>query len=130
MDTKTLEEITKWMKQNDLSELIYKKDGVGMEIRTENAMPNCGLPQCTLVPLTSPAVGIYRAAKKGKSGNIEEGKYVKDGDKLGFIEMFKEKKPIVSTTSGYVKIVCVEDGKPAEFGQPLFFVEPASNETV
>jgi len=54
---------------------------------------------------------------------VAEGLSVKEGDRLGYIETFSGAKPVAAPCGGFVKLVCVEDGKPVNYGQPLFFVE-------
>ena len=124
MDTKTLTEVTHWMKNTDLTEVVYRKNGSGFELRTESALPQSALPSCALVPVGAPAVGIYRGAGAGKSAAIHEGAAVKEGAELGYIELSGEKRPVKSPVKGFLRVVCAEDGKPAQYGQPLFFIEP------
>ncbi|HOX23598.1 MAG TPA: hypothetical protein PLL10_09050, partial [Elusimicrobiales bacterium] len=77
MKINELAAITSWMKKTDLAELVYKKDGDGLQIRTEDAPPVPALPSCSLLPALAPAVGIYRGAQPGQSGPVQEGRKVK-----------------------------------------------------
>ncbi|MCX5783840.1 MAG: acetyl-CoA carboxylase biotin carboxyl carrier protein subunit [Elusimicrobia bacterium] len=124
MNTKLITEISSWMKKTDLAEVTYRKDGNCVELKTEDAQPDCSMPSCQYSAAASPAVGIYRSAPAGKSSKLGEGSAVKAGQRLGYIEMLGEKKPVTSPCEGTIKISCIEDGEPVQYGQPLFFIEP------
>ncbi|MFA5162220.1 MAG: hypothetical protein WC421_08230 [Elusimicrobiales bacterium] len=124
MDIKTLSELTGWMKTTDLAEVVYRKNGDGLELRSEEAPVRADIPSCALEPVGAPAVGIYRAAEAGKSRQFREGMAVAAGESLGYIEMSGEKKPVLCPAKGFLRVICIDDGKPAQYGQPLFFVEP------
>lgn len=124
MDTKTLSDFIAWSKTTDLQEITYKKDGITVEIKTADAAPRATDFSCKLTPVKSPAVGIYHAGVKGKSVTVKENMPVKEGDLLGVIEMNKTTEEVKASISGTLKIISITDGKPTEFGQPLFFIEP------
>ena len=124
MDTKTLSDFIAWSKTTDLEEIYYKKDGVTVNIRTSAADPKACDFTCKLTPVASPAVGLYHAGKKGKAVNIKEDMPVKKGDYLGQIEMNKTVKEVTAPIDGTIKIIIATDGAPAQFGTPLFFIEP------
>ncbi len=124
MDTKTLADFIAWSKTTDLQEVLYNKDGVNIEIKTEQANPRASDFSTPLKPVKAPAVGIYHAGKKGCSVNLKENMPVKEGDFLGAVEMNKTFKDITANAEGNLKIISISDGKPVEFGQPLFFIEP------
>lgn len=124
MDIKTISKITKWMGSTDLSEVSWRKGPDGFELKFAGADTASFMPESSLIPLPSPAVGIYRFSPPGKSGNIKEGMLVKTDQKLGYVEMSGEQKPVVSPMEGFLRILCVEEGKSVQYGQPLFFIEP------
>lgn len=124
MNIQILKEIAKWFKKTDLAELIYRKDGEGLELKEQSAEHSIGASTCILEPVISPGVGIYRAAEPGKTHSFKEGTLVKEGDVLGYIEMPQDKKLVTCNVSGYIKTMAIEDGKPVEYGQPLFYIEP------
>ena len=70
-----------------------------------------------------PAIGIYRAADKGKNLVLTEGQAVKEGDALGLVETVSQKHKITAPLSGKLRVVTAQDGAPVEFGLPLFFIE-------
>lgn len=124
MDIKLITDITSWLKTTDLAEFCYEKDGNCIEIKTQEALPETPRFSCSLAAVTSPAVGIYRLASKGKNLVLKEGQKVKEGDRLGVIESAAKKHTVTAPASGTLRIISIEEGKPVEFGQPLFFIEP------
>lgn len=124
MDTKLITEITQWLKTTDLAEFCYQKDHNCIEIKTREALPaplNCS---CRLTAVTAPALGFYKSAAKGKSLTVKEGQNVKEGDALGLVESVGQKHTITAPVAGTLRIISAEEGKPVEYGQPLFFIEP------
>ncbi len=124
MDTKLITEITDWLKTTDLAEFCYQKDHNYIEIKTQEALPEPAKFTCHLTAVTAPALGIYRFAAKGKNLSLKEGQSVKEGQPLGLIESASKKHIITAPVTGILRIISIEDGKPAEYGQPLFFIEP------
>ena len=123
MDTKLISQVTNWMKTTDLAEFCYEKDGDCIEIKTQEALPEPAQFTCSLTAVTSPAVGIYHGAEKGKNLTLTEGQEIKEGDALGLVESVSKKYPIVSPLSGKLRKVTVQEGAVVEFGLPLFFIE-------
>jgi acetyl/propionyl-CoA carboxylase alpha subunit len=124
MNIQLLKEITKWFKKTDLVELMYRKHGEGFELKEQARDYQIGASACILEPVVSPGIGIYRAAEPGKTQSFREGTLVKEGDVLGYIEMPQDKKLVTSQVRGHIKTIAIEDGKPVEYGQPLFYIEP------
>ena len=123
MDTKLITEITEWMKTTDLAEFCYDKNGSSIEITTQEALPEPAEFTCSLTPVTSPAIGIYHAAAKGKNLVLQEGQAVKEGDALGWVETVSKKYQITAPLSGKLRVVTAQEGAAVEFGLPLFFIE-------
>jgi len=124
MDTKLITDITNWLKTTDLAEFCYQKDHNCIEIKTREALPAPVQTTCHLTAVTAPAVGFYYAAQKGKSLSLKEGQTLKKGDSLGFVETAAKKHAITAPVAGVLRVISAEDGKPVEYGQPLFFIEP------
>jgi acetyl-CoA carboxylase biotin carboxyl carrier protein len=124
MDIKTLGKITKWMESTDLSELSWKKGWDGFDLKFLGDDPAVPAIHSPLAAIFSPAVGIYRFSAPGKSSPLCEGMKLKSGQELGYVELGRDKKPVKTTRDGYLRVLCVEDGKPVQYGQPLFFMEP------
>ncbi len=124
MDTKTLSDFIAWSKTTDLQEVVFKKDGVCIEISTAAKNPKASDFSCKLTPVKAPAVGIYSFGKKGKAVTVKENMPVKQGDILGYVEMNKTLKEVSAPVKGTVKINLASEGSAVEYGQPLFFIEP------
>lgn len=124
MDTKLITEITQWLKTTDLAEFCYRNEDNCIEIKTREALPEPTDFTCSLVAVTAPALGVYHAAAKGKSLPLKEGDTVEEGAALGWIETASQKHQITAPRAGVLRIIVAEEGKPAEYGQPLFFIEP------
>lgn len=124
MDTKTLSDFIAWSKTTDLQEVVFKKDGVSVEISTAAKNPRASDFSCKLAAVKSPAVGIYGLGKKGKAVTVKENMPVKQGDILGYVEMNKTFKEIPAPVKGTLKIILASEGSAVEYGQPLFFIEP------
>ncbi len=124
MDTKLIKEVTDWLKTTDLAEFCYQKDGDCIEVKTSEALPEPAKFSCSLSAVCAPAIGIYKTAAKGKNLVLKEGSQVKEGDSLGVVETVSKRHEIAAPVSGTLRVVAAEDGKPVEFNQPLFFIEP------
>ncbi len=124
MDTKLITEITQWLKTTDLAEFCYRKDHNCIEIKTREALPEPVKCECRLTAVTAPALGFYQAAPKGKSLPLKEGQAVKEGDSLGLVKTNTQTHKITAPVAGTLRIISAEEGKPVEYGQPLFFIEP------
>ncbi len=127
MDTKNLKSILDWAKGTDLDEVSFSKGGesLGFQIEGAPTVPESVFPGCTLSPITASDVGIFRADGQGKAICIEEGSSVSSGQVVGYIETGMNRRPVKAAQAGKVVSAKIEDGQPVEFGQPLFFVQPA-----
>lgn len=83
--------------------------------------------QDNLVPIKSPMVGtFYRAPAPGAKPYIELNQEIEKGQVACVVEAMKLMNEIESDVSGKVVKICVENGKPVEYGQALFLVEPSA----
>lgn len=125
MTTAALKKVLDWMRTTDLEEVSYRRGEDAMTLRTEDAPPpQPALPGCSLVPVTSAEVGMFRFSKLGKARSAEKDSEVKEGQELGVVEAGGKDHPVVSPASGRIVSVPAEDGKAVEYGQPLFFIQP------
>ena len=124
MDTKLITEITDWLKTTDLAEFCYEKDGDCIEVKTAEALPEPAKFTCSLSAVCAPAIGIYKTAAKGKNVILKEGAQVKEGETLGVVETVSKQHNITAPVAGILRVIAAEDGKPVEYNQPLFFIEP------
>lgn len=84
-------------------------------------------PQENLHYITSPMVGtFYRAADPTSPPFVEVGDIVKKGQTLCIIEAMKLMNEIESDIDGLIREIHVENGKPVEYGQRLFSIQPIS----
>ena len=88
--------------------------------KTEAPLPE----NVTLV--RAPLVGrFYRAPGPDAAAFVEVGDRVRKGQVLCIIEAMKLMNQIEAEQAGVVRAVLVEDGRPVEFGEPLFEIEKA-----
>jgi acetyl-CoA carboxylase biotin carboxyl carrier protein len=89
-------------------------------IKTEEAKPS----KKTL-EVRSPIVGtFYRAPSPTADPYVQVGQDVKVGSVLCIIEAMKLMNEIESEVEGKISKILVENGKPVEYNQVLFLVEP------
>lgn len=73
----------------------------------------------------SPIVGtFYRSPSPDAAPYVEVGAKVKAGQTLCIVEAMKLMNEIESDATGTIVKINVENGKPVEYGQVLFLVEP------
>jgi acetyl-CoA carboxylase biotin carboxyl carrier protein len=68
---------------------------------------------------------FYRAPAPGAEPYVKEGDSIHKGTVVCIVEAMKLMNEIESEVAGRIVRVMAENGKPVEFGQPLFLVEPA-----
>jgi acetyl-CoA carboxylase biotin carboxyl carrier protein len=68
---------------------------------------------------------FYRAPAPGAEPYVKEGDRVQKGTVVCIVEAMKLMNEIESEVGGLIVKVVAENGKPVEFGQPLFLVDPA-----
>ncbi|MEW5901312.1 MAG: acetyl-CoA carboxylase biotin carboxyl carrier protein [Acidobacteriota bacterium] len=77
--------------------------------------------------ITSPMVGtFYRAPDPASPPFVEVGEEVKKEQTLCIIEAMKLMNEIESDVNGIVTEIYAENGKPVEYGQRLFAIQPAT----
>ena len=84
----------------------------------------------TLAPnqvlIAAPMVGtFYRAPSSEADPYVQTGEVVEPGQVVCIIEAMKLMNEIESEVAGRVAKILVENGKPVEFGQILFLMEPS-----
>jgi acetyl-CoA carboxylase biotin carboxyl carrier protein len=78
------------------------------------------------VPIKSPMVGtFYRAPAPEAKPYVELNQMISVGQVVCIIEAMKLMNEIESEVAGRVAKILVENGKPVEFGQILFLMEPS-----
>ncbi|MDB5700850.1 MAG: accB [Sphingomonadales bacterium] len=74
--------------------------------------------------IKSPMVGtVYLSSEPGAKPFAGVGDTVSEGQTLVIIEAMKVMNPILATRSGKVSRVCVQNGQPVEYDQPLIVID-------
>jgi acetyl-CoA carboxylase biotin carboxyl carrier protein len=82
--------------------------------------------QANWVAVTAPNLGtFYRAPKPGAPSFVEIGQAVEPNTEVCLIEVMKLFTTLKAGVRGIVRQVCVEDAAMVEFGDTLFYIEPA-----
>ncbi len=124
MDVKTLTKLTRWMETTDLEEITWRSGDDKISLKLNNNPAHNTALASTMEPVLSPSIGIFRFARPGKTSLLKEGASIKSGQELGVVEVGKDFKSVPSPLNGLLKIISIGEGKPVEYGQPLFFIEP------
>ncbi|MEK7388265.1 MAG: hypothetical protein AAB036_01055 [Elusimicrobiota bacterium] len=125
----SLQLIVDWMKNTDLAELSYKKNGIGFSLNTATREGDAGLSASTLPPgrftsVAAESVGIFQWSEPGKPRKADEGAIISEGDVLGVIVTGSgAAKPLLSPRAGRVSNLFVDAGAAVEFGQPILLIE-------
>ncbi len=94
------------------------------ESETPKAEPE-SKPTKNVMEVRSPIVGtFYRAPSPTADPYVQVGQDIKVGSVLCIIEAMKLMNEIESEVEGKVTKILVENGKPVEYNQVLFLVEP------
>ena len=81
-----------------------------------------------LVTVTSPIVGsFYRAPAPDAKPYVEVGDIIKKGQVLCLVEAMKLMNEIEAELNGKIAAILVENGRPVEYGEALFRVEPVED---
>jgi oxaloacetate decarboxylase (Na+ extruding) subunit alpha len=91
----------------------------------EAELPVVAAPDTGSIRVESPMVGVfYRAPEPGKPSFVEVGDVVAPGQTLCLLEAMKLFNELKADSAGRVLSIHAENGKPVEFGQLLFELEP------
>ena len=126
MNTRSFQDVIQWLKTTDLAEVSYRRAEDRFRFRVDDApvVPESALSGCSLVPVISPEVGLFRASELGRPRKADKDADVSEGDELGVIEAGRKKHKVKAAASGRIAAIRIEDGQPVEYGQPLFFIRP------
>ena len=153
MDFKKIKKLVSLVETSDISSLSVEEDNLKVEIKRElNTAPviQTTLPAPTplqqpiaqpeasqappppaepaknsnLTEIKSPMVGtFYESPNPESPAFVTVGKSVSKGDIICIVEAMKLFNEIESEVDGIIKEICVKNGDPVEFGQPLFLVQ-------
>lgn len=147
-DLDRLKALMRAMNELDVSELELEKDGERVMLRrTMTAAPVVAAAPQAVAPspsagaapppsanedtpadpnvevVTSPFVGtFYRASSPGAKPFVDVGHRIELGQVLCIVEAMKLMNEIESDVKGTIEAILVENGKPVEYGDPLFHV--------
>ncbi len=135
INKKIIEELTKYLKEFDLSEILYAEGTTQVKVsrqinvNTSNIVPSEVKAKKTVVEengthVTSPIVGTaYLAPEPGGKKFVEVGQKVKKGQTIMIVEAMKTMNHVPSTQEGIISKILVKDGQAVEFGQPLISIK-------
>ncbi len=146
MADKRLTELLEFVETTDLQEVILEKKGVHISF-TRTVTPKVepiaaasadaasmqdAAPAKAPEPMTikSTMVGtFYRSDSPNRPPLVVEGTKVASGQPVAAIEAMKIMKDVLSPGACRIVKALVANGHPVEYGQPLFVVEPESEES-
>ena len=140
IDKKIIKELSDYLEEFNLTELEYTEKDTKIKVSKNNvSINNQSLPivnnsksldipkednQKNGIQVTSPIIGTaYHSPEPGAKKFVEVGKKIKKGDTVMIIEAMKTMNHVPSTENGVVQEICVEDGQPVEFGQPIVILK-------
>jgi acetyl-CoA carboxylase biotin carboxyl carrier protein len=154
VDLKDIKAIIDLMKKNSITEFELERQDSKIKLKRGlnggSAAPQYDEPIATGIPPAFPAVGVapvsatapqpvatgeidikspmigtfYRAPSPEAGNYVEVGTEINADSVVCIIEAMKVMNEIKAELKGVITQVLVENGKPVEFGQPLFKIRP------
>ena len=133
IDKKIIEELTGYLKEFNLSEIMYSEGTT--QVKVSRSVNNLNILNTDVkkkasavenngTHITSPIVGTaYLAPEPGGKKFVEVGQKIKKGQTIMIIEAMKTMNHVPCPLDGVVKEICVEDGSSIEFGQTIIILE-------
>ena len=137
-----IEKLVEIMKGNELTEITLEDSDRSLFIKSNGFVPvvkekeivekieetviqeEKEEPKKNLVPITSNMIGLYYEKQSGSEVPfVKVGDSIKEGQTICLIETVKIMNKITSDVSGKIVEICIEDGKPVEYGQVIMYVE-------
>jgi len=142
IDKKLIKELSEYLDEFNLTEIEFTEKDTKIKVSKNNVnINNQTVPSIqnnsttkensnisnksnSGTEITSPIIGTaYHSPEPGAKKFVEVGKKIKKGDTIMIVEAMKTMNHVPSTMDGIVKEICVEDGKPVEFGQTIIILE-------
>jgi len=145
LDLKEIRALIDLMKKNDLTEFALEREGFKIKLRkgwgrepqveiterpafSPQASPAAPAGTTPAAPapaagsdITSPMVGtFYSSASPDMSAFVEVGAEVTEETVVCIIEAMKQFNEIRAEKKGTITAILAENGKPVDYGQPLF----------
>ncbi|MBL0057577.1 MAG: hypothetical protein IPP35_00235 [Elusimicrobia bacterium] len=134
----SLNDLLDFAAEVNLSEVVWEKDGRRMAFKRAvtvglpAAVPPAETPALPAVSPTahhqkikSPMVGTFIRAPKDRPPLVVEGDVVSPGQRLAIVEAMQVPKDVIATVKGRILRVLVDNGRPVEYGQALFEIDPS-----
>ena len=141
--TDYVEKLVEIMKNNEITEVTLEDNDASLVIKSNGFVPvikekeqpvieepvvqevSIEEPVANkVVPVVSNMIGLFYAKPSPNDEPfVKVGDEVKEGDTICIIETIKLINKIASTATGKVVEICIEDGKPVEYGQVIMYVE-------
>jgi acetyl-CoA carboxylase biotin carboxyl carrier protein len=149
LDLKELRRLLRLLEKRNVSEFEFEDDKIKVRLvrgapraPAAAALPVAAAPaalvpvalaepaapqgDASIVHVTSPFVGtFYRSPSPDAPSFVEIGSVIREGQALCIVEAMKLMNEIEADCAGTVVDILAENGKPVEFGQPLFRVKKA-----
>jgi acetyl-CoA carboxylase biotin carboxyl carrier protein len=111
--------------QSDESVPMIPMSAPAPMLSAASSMPPASAANTGEIDVKSPMIGtFYRSPSPESSAYIEIGSEVSPDTVVCIIEAMKVMNEIKAEVKGIITQTLVENGKPVEFGQPLFKVRP------
>jgi len=145
LDLKEIKELIALMRRNELTELEIETEGLRVKLKKgaepvishsyyapqagPAAAPGAPAPAASAAAapketgreITSPMVGTFYSAATPEAGAfVEVGTEVNEETVVCIIEAMKVMNEIKAETRGVIAEIVAENGKPVQYGQPLF----------
>jgi acetyl-CoA carboxylase biotin carboxyl carrier protein len=152
MEHEELKKLIDLLKDSDVTELQFEKDGTKVRLKREKLLSSFDLGSFArqspaqrssgaapedvastsadedshrLVTVTAPLVGtFYRSPSPDAPSFVEVGDRVKKGQVICIVEAMKLMNEIECEVDGQIVKILVDNGHAVEYGEPLFLVDP------
>jgi acetyl-CoA carboxylase biotin carboxyl carrier protein len=119
-----LRKLAALLREEELTELTVEEEGKRVTLR-RSPRPPVAPPTKEGEIVRSPVVGTFwRRPSPAEPPFVEVGSQVKPGQILCIIEAMKVMNEVRAERAGVVEEILIEDGRPVEYGQPLFRLRP------
>ena len=140
-----IEKLVEIMKNNEITEVTLEENDTSLVIKSngfvpvikekeqpviqetiteENMVVEEQINTKKVIPIKSTMIGtFYSKPAPEEKPFVSVGDEIKEDDTICIIETIKLVNKIPSSVSGKVVEICIEDGKPVEYGQVIMYVE-------
>ena len=139
IDKKLIKELVDHLSEFNLTEIEYQEGQTKIKVSKASkafekvnsssvVSPNKAVlsetEDASSIRIKSPIIGTaYLAPEPGGKKFVKVGDKIKKGQTVMIVEAMKTMNHVPSTADGVVKEICIEDGHPVEFGQPLIVLK-------